>query len=631
MYEQLKQYKGPRSLPDMSIDELNRMAQEIRQFLVNTVSQTGGHLAPNLGVVELTIALHNVFDFKKDRLVFDVGHQSYVHKILTGRVAGFKTLRKYQGLSGFPKTKESPYDHFNTGHASTSISAALGMARARDIKGENHHVLCVIGDGAFNGGMVWEALNDVGYRQTPMIIVLNDNAMSISRNVGSMSRYLSQLRSDEHYERFKKSFQGRMERLPMGKPLSNTARRMKDSVKAMVIENEGMLFENMGLKYLGPVDGHNIKEMSKILQAARDFDGPSIVHAITQKGRGYDYAVEQPDKFHGIGPFDCKNGRVNSSGTSYSQVFGHTLTCMAEEDPEIVAITAAMPLGTGLVEFSQRYPQRFFDVGITEEHAVTLAGGMAISGLKPYVAIYSTFLQRCLDQIIHDVALQDLNVTFCVDRAGVVGDDGETHQGEFDIAFLSMVPGMTVMAPKNMDELAAMMRWSRDFKGPLAIRYPRGGDEPGIELAALREFTPGTWENLPGSHPEEAPVVLIGTGKMSARAFEAARLLQMEGVAAACVHAPFIKPLDQKLIGKLKNARLIISVEDGILKGGFGESILSELNTNRYEGEFLAMGFDDTFIEQGDVSIIYDKYELTPEKIRDRAKARLEEIGNGTA
>lgn len=629
MYELLKKYKGPETLPDMSLDELNQLAQEIRQFLVSTVSKTGGHLAPNLGVVELTIALHNVFDFKKDRLVFDVGHQSYVHKILTGRAGAFPTLRKYQGLSGFPKTKESPYDHFNTGHASTSVSAALGMARARDIKGEDHRVLCVIGDGAFNGGMAWEALNDVGYRQTPMIIVLNDNAMSISRNVGSMSLYLSQLRSDEHYERFKKNFQYRMERLPMGKPLSNTARRMKDSVKAMVIENEGMLFENMGLKYLGPVDGHNIREMSKILKAAGDYDGPCIVHAITQKGRGYDYAVEHPDVFHGVGPFDCKNGQVNSSGASYSNVFGATLTALAENDPDIVAITAAMPLGTGLSAFSQKYPHRFFDVGITEEHAVTLAAGMAISGIKPYVAIYSTFLQRCLDQIIHDVALQDLNVTFCIDRAGVVGDDGETHQGEFDIAYLSMIPGMTVMAPKNMEELAAMLNWSKEFVGPLAIRYPRGGDETGIALEALTLFTPGLWETLPGS-TLDAPVILIGTGKMSARVYEAADLLAAQGVTTASVHAPFIKPLDKDLIGKLQHARLIVSVEDGILKGGFGESILTELNKNHFPGEFFAMGFDDTFIEQGDSSLIYGKYGLTPEKIRDWVMARLEEIGNGT-
>ena len=626
MYELLKKYKGPGSLPEMTLDELNELAAEIRQFLINSVSKTGGHLAPNLGVVELTIALHNVFNFTSDRLVFDVGHQSYVHKILTGRAAGFKNLRKYGGLSGFPKTGESPYDHFNTGHASTSISAALGMARARDLKKEKHHVLCVIGDGAFNGGMVWEALNDVGYRKTQLIIVLNDNEMSISRNVGSMSLYLSKLRSDVHYERFKRRFQDSVDKLPMGRPLNDAARWMKDSVKAMVMENEGLVFENMGLKYLGPVDGHNIKEMSKILKAARDYDGPVIIHAITQKGRGYDFAVQHPDKFHGIAPFDCENGEVNgSSGTSYSKVFGQTLVSMAKTNPDITAITAAMPLGTGLSEFSQIFPERFFDVGITEEHAVTLAAGMAISGLKPYVAVYSTFLQRSLDQIIHDVALQRLPVTFCLDRAGVVGDDGETHQGEFDIAYLSMIPGMTILAPKSLCELESMLRWSQSFKGPLAIRYPRGGDDKGVELTPMSQFIPGVWEVLGKDPLQDKEVVLIGTGKMTGRAHLAARRLEESGISAGVIHAAFIKPLDKKLIHSLNHARLIVTVEDGILRGGFGEAVLKELSDSGYHGKTLLLGFDDTFIEQGDSSIIYEKYGLTYETIA----ARIREVLNG--
>lgn len=631
MYELLKKYKGPQTLRELSLDELNDLAAEIRQFLINSVSKTGGHLAPNLGVVELTIALHNVFDFTSDRLVFDVGHQSYVHKILTGRAGGFKNLRKYEGLSGFPKTGESRYDHFNTGHASTSISAALGMARARDIKQEDHHVLCVIGDGAFNGGMVWEALNDVGFRKTPMIIVLNDNEMSISRNVGSMSLYLSQLRSDVHYERFKRKFQDKVDKLPMGKPLNDAARWMKDSVKAMVMESAGLVFENMGLKYLGPVDGHNIKEMSKILKAARDYDGPVIVHAITQKGRGYDFAVQHPDKFHGIAPFDCANGEVNgSSGANYSKVFGNTMVAMAKTNPNITAITAAMPLGTGLNEFAQLYPKRFFDVGITEEHAVTLAAGMAISGLKPYVAIYSTFLQRCLDQIIHDVALQDLPVTFCLDRAGVVGEDGETHQGEFDISFLSMIPQMTVMAPKSMCELDAMLRWSQTFDGPLAIRYPRGGDDKGVNLKALEEFTPGKWEVLtaePAINTNE--IILIGTGKMTARTYLAAELLKTAGLSVGVIHAPFLKPLDLGLIAELSSASLIVTVEDGIIRGGFGEAVLKELAELDYRGKTLLLGFDDTFIEQGDSNIIYEKYGLTAQKIADRVKATAKGAQHG--
>ena len=631
MYELLKKYKGPQTLREMSLDELNDLAAEIRQFLIHSVSKTGGHLAPNLGVVELTIALHNVFDFTSDRLVFDVGHQSYVHKILTGRAGGFKNLRKYEGLSGFPKTGESRYDHFNTGHASTSISAALGMARARDIKQADHKVLCVIGDGAFNGGMVWEALNDVGFRKTPLIIVLNDNEMSISRNVGSMSLYLSQLRSDVHYERFKRKFQDKVDKLPMGKPLNDAARWMKDSVKAMVMESAGLVFENMGLKYLGPVDGHNIKEMSKILKAARDYDGPVIVHAITQKGRGYDFAVQHPDKFHGIAPFDCANGEISgSSGANYSKVFGNTLVGMAKTNPNITAITAAMPLGTGLNEFAQLYPDRFFDVGITEEHAVTLAAGMAISGLKPYVAIYSTFLQRCLDQIIHDVALQDLPVTFCLDRAGVVGEDGETHQGEFDISFLCMIPHMTVMAPKSMCELDAMLRWSQTFDGPLAIRYPRGGDDKAVTLKALEDFTPGKWEILTAeSAISTNDIILIGTGKMTARTYLAAELLKESGLSVGVVHAPFLKPLDQKLIADASSARLIVTVEDGIIRGGFGEAVLKELAELNYQGKTLLLGFDDTFIEQGDSNIIYEKYGLTAQKIADRVKATDKGVQHG--
>lgn len=616
----------------MSLDELNQMAGEIRHFLIQSISRTGGHLAPNLGVVELTIALHNVFDFQKDRLVFDVGHQSYVHKILTGRASGFKTLRKYKGLAGFPKTSESTYDHFNTGHASTSVSAALGMARARDIKGGDHSVVCVIGDGAFSGGMVWEALNDVGFRQTPLIIVLNDNEMSISRNVGSFSLYLSRLRSDVHYEKFKQTIQKNVEKLPMGESLSHTARWVKDSVKAMMVDQEGMIFENMGIKYLGPVDGHSIKDMSKILKKAREFSGPVLVHAITQKGRGYDFAVQQPDKFHGIAPFDCEKGEICfNSGPSYSKVFGQTMTDMAKTNEKIVAITAAMPLGTGLSGFSQAYPERFFDVGITEEHAVTLAAGMAISGLRPYVAIYSTFLQRCLDQIIHDVALQNLNVTFCLDRAGIVGDDGETHQGAFDISFLTMIPNLTVMAPKSMEELSAMLRWSQGFSGPLAIRYPRGGDEKDMDLKALTDFTPGRWEVLTGTDPATADIVLIGTGKMTARTYRAAQGLKSKGIVAEAVHAPFIKPLDTGLIQAISQAKLIVTLEDGVLRGGFGESVLAELAKCGFKGRFLPLGFDDVFVEHGDSEILYDAFGLSQEKIETRVSDALLEAAHAKA
>ncbi|MFB0917643.1 MAG: 1-deoxy-D-xylulose-5-phosphate synthase [Clostridiaceae bacterium] len=619
MYEILSKYKGPDSLKSMSIEELDKMAEEIRQFLVEKVSKTGGHLAPNLGVVELTIALHNVFDFTEDKLVFDVGHQSYVHKILTGRMDRFDTLRRYKGLSGFPKTEESLYDHFNTGHASTSISAATGIARARDIKGEDYSVVCVIGDGALTGGMVWEAINDIGFRETKVIIVLNDNEMSISRNVGSMSLYLSNLRSNIHYENFKRRFQKRVEKFPLGKELSGAAKWMKNSVKAMVVE--GMLFENMGLKYLGPVDGHNIKDMSRILKSARDYDGPVIVHAITQKGRGYNFAVEKPDKFHGVGPFDTVNGNVLSSGNSYSGIFGETLMQMAEKNPKITAITAAMRDGTGLSKFAARYPDRFFDVGIAEEHAVTMAGGMAINGLNPYVAIYSTFLQRSLDQLIHDVCLQKLNVKFCIDRAGIVGDDGETHQGVFDISYLSMIPNMTIVAPKCLEELKNILLWSESFNGPLAIRYPRGGDDKEIELKALTHFEPGNWEMM----KEGKDGVIIGTGKTVGFSLKASQILAEQGIDMGVVNAVFIKPLDVAMLKDyLSQYSFIATVEDNEISGGLGDGILQKLTEGNYKGKVVNIGYNDTFIEQGSVNLIYDDQGLSPRKIAERIKSELQ-------
>ncbi len=615
MYKILNGYKGPESLKSMSIEELNAMAAEIRQFLVEKVSKTGGHLAPNLGVVELTIALHNVFDFKTDKLVFDVGHQSYVHKILTGRLDQFDGLRKYQGLSGFPKTEESEYDHFNTGHASTSISAITGIARARDILNEDYSVIGVIGDGALTGGMVWEAINDIGFRETKVIIVLNDNEMSISRNVGSLSLYLSNLRSNIHYENFKRKFQKRIEKAPFGKGMSHAAKWMKNSVKAMVVE--GMVFENMGLKYLGPVDGHNIKDMSRILKAARDFDGPVIVHAITQKGRGYNYAVEKPDKFHGVGPFDRVNGRVVASGNTFASVFGETLIKMAGGNPKITAVTAAMRDGTGLAKFANAYPDRFFDVGIAEEHAVTMAGGMAINGLQPYVAIYSTFLQRSFDQLIHDVCLQDLNVKFCIDRAGIVGDDGETHQGIFDISYLSMIPNMTVAAPKCLEEFKNLLQWSETFNGPLAIRYPRGGDDKKVELTGLTEFTPGKWEVLCSGRSG----TIIATGKTVAFAVKASEILKADGLDFGVVNAVFIKPLDQEMLVQMADeSPVLVTVEDNVLSGGLGENILNVVNRMGYKGKIINIAYEDTYVEQGSVNILYENYGLSPDKIAARVR-----------
>lgn len=612
MTKYLDNYSGPSDIRSMSIEELNAMSQEIREFLIENISKTGGHLAPNLGVVELTIALHNVFDFKKDRIVFDVGHQSYVHKILTGRMKEFSTLRKYKGLSGFPKTDESEYDHFNTGHASTSISAAVGMARARDIKGEDHDVIALIGDGAMTGGMTYEAINDIGFSKTRMIIVLNDNEMSISKNVGSLSLLLTQLRSATSYRNIKEQVHRSLEKIPLGEPMSKTVSKVKGSVKSMVLD--GMLFENLGLKYFGPVDGHNIKELSRTFEAARNVEGPCIIHVLTQKGRGYEYAVESPDKFHGIAPFDSENGEVlKKSSINYSSSFGDALMELAAEDRKVVAITAAMRDGTGLRKFSEIFPDRFFDVGIAEEHAVTLAAGMAISGIKPFVAIYSTFLQRALDQLIHDVAIQKLPVKLCIDRAGIVGDDGETHQGIFDISYLSLIPNMTVLAPKCTAELLSMLRWMKDYDGPCAIRYPRGGDDFSCVFTPLSHFEKGKWELI----KEGKDTVIIAVGKMVTHAFKAVNMYKNPD-SVGIISTTFIKPFDKAMLSDLKNKyRRIITLEDNVIHGGLGESVEKYLYDDGYRGSVITLGYDDKFIHQGDVDILYNENRLSAEKIKE--------------
>lgn len=611
----LNSYKNPNDIKKMTIEELNVLSGEIREFLIQNIAKTGGHLAPNLGVVELTIALHNVFDFTKDKIVFDVGHQSYVHKILTGRKDKFESLRQYKGLSGFPKTNESIYDHFNTGHASTSISAAVGMARARDIKKEKHSVIALLGDGALTGGMTYEAINDIGFRKTKMIIVLNDNEMSISRNVGSMSTMLSKLRADKHYENLKKNFHKGIEKVPLGKPVSKTVNWMRESVKAMFVE--GMVFENMGLKYLGPVDGHNIKDISKILEKAKEFDGPVLVHVVTQKGRGYDYAVEKPDKFHGIAPFDLKNGEVGKKGgINYSKAFGDALINIAKEDEDIVAITAAMRDGTGLLQYSSLFPDRFFDVGIAEEHAVTLASGMAISKIKPFVAIYSTFLQRSLDQLIHDVCIQKLPVKFCLDRAGIVGDDGETHQGIFDISFLSMIPNMTIVAPKCIEEMEIILKFMKDFNYPIALRYPRGGDDPTLKLKALDKIVLGQWEEVKSG----SKTAIIASGKMLQHALKAIESYENKDE-VALINPVFIKPIDKAMLSGIKDKySKIITIEDGIIHGGLGEAIENYLFENKYNGIFYKLGYNNTFIEQGNVNQLYEDNNLSSNHILELLK-----------
>ena len=599
-------YKKPEDIKKFTLEELYQLSDEIRSFLVESVSKTGGHLAPNLGVVELTVSLFNVFDVEKDKIIYDVGHQSYVHKILTGRKNEFNTLRQYKGLSGFPKRDESKYDVFDTGHSSTSISAALGIARARDLKGEDFEVIAVIGDGALTGGMALEALNDVGDKKTDLTIVLNDNQMSISRNVGGISTYLSQLRGDPTYEKAKKEVQDLVGRMPLGKSINKSVDRVKVGIKSMVIPD--MLFENMGLTYLGPVDGHNIKEVSKILKIAKDMKGPKVVHVITKKGKGYKNSEQRPDKFHGTPPFNKSDGLPKKAGMlTYSRVFGNTLTEMAKRNKDIVAVVAAMPDGTGLTSFKEIFGKRLFDVGIAEQHAMTLAAGLAVGGLKPYIALYSTFLQRAYDQLIHDVCIQNLDVTICIDRAGIVGDDGETHQGLLDLSFLTPVPNLTIMAPKSLEELRYMMYYSESFKGPLAIRYPRGTDEKGYVPEPLKEFTPGKFEVM----QEGGDGYLYATGKMVARAVRVSEILKEKGYDFGVVNGCFIKPVDHKLIkSHLDKGLKIITLEDNMLHGGFGSMILESAMGHFMAGNIMRFGFDDKFVEQGTAELLYEAYGL---------------------
>lgn len=540
----LDKYQDFDSIKSMSINELNQFSYEIREFLIDNVSKTGGHLASNLGVVELTLSIFNVFDLNKDKVIWDVGHQAYVHKILTGRKDKFNTLRQYGGLSGFPKICESPYDVFETGHSSTSISAALGMARARDIKGENNKVIAVIGDGALTGGMALEALNDLGFNKTDLIIILNDNQMSIAENVGGMSSYLSKVRLDPTYNKLKKEVNNTLNKIPnVGKGMARSLERVKNGIKQMIVP--GMLFENLGIKYLGPIDGHDIKELSKVMKMAKNINGPVLIHTITKKGKGYAYAEKKPDKFHGIGPFDCDSGEVNSKTClTYSKVFGEELTKIAKEDKKVVAITAAMKDGTGLRKFGETFPKRFFDVGIAEQHAVTLAAGIATEGLKPVFAVYSTFLQRAYDQILHDICIQNLPVVLGIDRAGIVGSDGETHQGIFDLSYLSSLPNMTIIAPKCLEEMGIMLRWALNQNSPVAIRYPRGGDIKSLEMTPIKNMKKGKWEVI----CEEGDIAIIATGKMVQHAIIAREKLKEYGIKSTIVNANFIKPIDKELI-----------------------------------------------------------------------------------
>lgn len=606
MYDILNNYKDLDQLKKMSFAQLYDFSDELRNFLIEKVSKTGGHLASNLGVVELTLSLYRVFDLDKDKIIWDVGHQTYVHKILTGRKDKFNNLRRHGGISGFPKCCESEYDLFETGHSSTSISAALGMARARDLTDENYQVVAVIGDGALTGGMALEALNDVGYRKTNLIVVLNDNQMSIGKNVGGLSTYLSKIRIDPKYNKFKFEFNEALRKTNLGNGLADSLKRIKSGIKQILVP--GMFFEDMGIKYLGPIDGHNIKEMTKVMSMAKEIKGPVLIHAITKKGKGYIFAENNPDKFHGVSTFDWMTGKTpKSSVESYSEAFGEAMVEIAANDDKVVAITAAMKDGTGLTEFAAKFPKRFFDVGIAEQHAVTLAAGMSKGGLKPVFVVYSTFLQRAYDQVIHDVCQQKLPVVLAIDRAGIVGNDGETHQGVFDLSYLSHMPNLTIMSPKSTEELKYMLKWAVNQKCPIAIRYPRGGDNLKIHLEPLNDFTLGKWEVINSG----GKVALIATGKMVQVAMGVQQKLRNNGINTTLVNASFVKPIDKRLLKNLFEQNYkIITIEDNVLHGGLGSLVLEYANSLNYKASITNYGFEDKFISHGDVDVLYKLYGL---------------------
>ena len=621
----LEKIKKPNDIHKIPLEDFEPLAAEIRDFLIRSVSRTGGHLASNLGVVELTLALHNVLDFPEDKLIWDVGHQAYTHKILTGRKDEFKNLRQEGGLSGFPKRSESPCDAYDAGHSSNSISAGLGYVHARDILGQKHHVVSVIGDGALTGGMAYEALNNAAELKTNFIIIINDNNMSISRNVGGMSTYLSALRTAEAYTGMKMGVTKALKKVPkVGTALVDTMRKTKSSVKQLFIP--GMLFENMGLTYLGPVDGHNMRQMMKLFNEAKRVEGPVVVHVLTKKGRGYEPASAHPDRFHGTGPFDIKTGRVLQKKTvpGYTDVFSKALVSLGEKNKKLTAITAAMPDGTGLVEFSRRFPDRFFDVGIAEEHAVSFAAGLALGGLVPVVAIYSSFLQRAVDQILHDVCMQKLHVIFAVDRAGLVGADGETHQGCFDLSYLSMMPNMTVLAPKNDRELEEMLAFAVSFDGPIAIRYPRGSAHQG-----LREYQAPVEYGRSEIIRKGKKIAVLGVGSMIPSCMEICKGLKDDGYDPTFVNARFVKPLDVDLLDELaKDHSLFVTVEENVKSGGYGEHVSAYMEACHPEVRVLPLAIPDHFIEHGTVDSQRVKTGLNVQGILDAIEQSWEDLGN---
>ena len=603
----LEQINSPKDLKKLTLEEKETLSQEIRDLIIDVTSKNGGHVASNLGVVELTIALHSIFDTPNDKIVWDVGHQCYVHKILTGRREEFQNIRKLGGISGFPKICESEYDNFNTGHSSTSISIATGMARARDILNENYEVVAVIGDGSLTGGMALEALNDAGSSKTNVKVILNDNEMSISKNVGGIPLYLSKMRTKTGYTRSNRKIKAIVNKIPyIGKPIISFAHYTKQIIKRAVFRN--MYFEDIGFTYLGPVDGHDIKKLEDILERSKKINGPVLIHVVTKKGKGYKLAEENPDKFHGISAYDKETGEVKKS-KNYSKVFGEKLVKMASEDKRIVAVTAAMRDGTGLKEFAEKFPDRFFDVGIAEQHALGLIAGMARAGLKPVLPIYSSFLQRGYDQIIHDIALSGIPVTICIDRAGIVGNDGETHQGIFDLSFLSSIPNIVIMAPKNFEELDKMLEFGVNLDKPVFIRYPRGGENFSFE--STEDIELGKAEIV----QEGTDLSIIAIGNMVGRAEEVASLLPEKSV--EIINARFLKPLDEEtILNSIRKTGYCITIEDNLLKGGLGSAVVEAVNKSDIQDvKIKNFGYDDTFVEHGTVKELEDKYGLSAEKI----------------
>ncbi|HJB88746.1 MAG TPA: 1-deoxy-D-xylulose-5-phosphate synthase [Candidatus Blautia excrementigallinarum] len=608
----LEKIKKPNDIHKIALADFPALADEIRQFLIESVSRTGGHLASNLGVVELTMALHNVLDLPKDKIIWDVGHQAYTHKILTGRKEGFARLRMEGGMSGFPKRKESPCDAFDAGHSSDSISAGLGYVRARDLSGDNYYVVSVIGDGALTGGMAYEALNNAAELKTNFIIILNDNNMSISRNVGGMSSYLSALRTAESYTGMKLSVTKTLKKVPkVGTALVDTVRKTKSSIKQLIIP--GMLFENMGLTYLGPVDGHNMRQMMKLFNEAKRVEGPVIVHVLTEKGRGYRPASLHPDRFHGTGPFDIKTGKplAVKKGLTYTEVFSNAMKDLGRKEKKLVGITAAMPEGTGLKEFGRLFPDRFFDVGIAEEHAVSFAAGLALGGMIPVVAIYSSFLQRSVDQILQDVCMQNLHVIFAIDRAGIVGADGETHHGCFDLSYLTMMPNMTVMAPKNQQELKEMLEFAVKADGPCAIRYPKGHAYQGLE-----EFQSPVEYGKSEVLFRGTGTAILSVGSMTEICEKVYTELKERGDNPTFVNARFVKPLDTSLLDELaKDHSLFVTVEENVKNGGFGEHVAAYMEACHPECRVLPIAIWNRFIGHGETESLRAEVGLSAPEI----------------